>query len=993
MTSHSIVQSSPRQGPRLPSQSTEVPPVPTPEAEDYRFEPRAGHKRIQAITRDLMSTYNRINADYYAKNQDGFLRKAMQAMPDQNKADKILRKLGVYFAGNLKVAIIQNDIAKAVAAFNEARLDIENIKQAIDAMHPPKSQSLPDEATARQIVNSLGAYWSGNLKEAILEADFNKALNALDSSRNDIRILSEAISALHPRDLSSQSDPLKAEIAVQSLGAYFVGELQLALEAGNLSHALLCLERMRNDIVKLEEAMEAARPHLSTQAPDLAKAESIINQLGFHFIGRVKRAVLKGSLDNAVKVLEQRRIDNFQLLEAIKAFHPSGVRIAPDQEKVKSALQRLDVRFNRSMERALETGDLEVCLEALDDCRTDVYHMQEAIFAIRPQDKKIKPDRAKAEYALSILQMKFEGAIKAAVETGDLNLCLNLLDSIREDRRKFSYAQGKVIGKGSYGEVSEGTHSSGMLVAIKKTKLDKKEAETLALLHRHGVPHVVFPLEVFASSPEKVQHTNIVMPKQTVIKDGLVLPLNEVCSMALQGEEFLRGMQRVNMMHNDIKRPNMGWQRSSHYLSFFDFGMACPTDDPKLSNTKAVLHTAFWRAPEVLLGRYPLDRTMDYFSWGITLVEFYLGRHLFPCNDNSMEGIRQHVLAWQDQIGDPPEEYLAQCPPKRLAKIYEMENGKPKRDAGGKLIIRKPHLPRLDPTPWQERMRALAKSQGDDLTRLEALIHHIEGLMTYAGRRELREVNFYPNLSMHLDQTLHPDQAVQIYPADATDSTPPLLTIKGGMPFSCLHIPVNAPSASGKFRITLYEQGKRIGTRDIVIREGEWVDFGFRKREPLTISPLRPKVDLKSGPHPTLPASGSASQSASQTSTAAYAPKLSKRRLQFDEKKEEKKDKKPDAREEHQLRLSPSWGQLDRELQRQKDRDGDKDEDRDGPIHFPSARSPQDRHKRMAEISSALGNPPKKTSLSAGAAPAFSLKLGKLDRELERQKDRDGDKD
>lgn len=934
MTVVSIAQTSSRQE-SISSESLIQAPRTRGPLQPHRCEPSLGHQRVQKITKDLLGTYNGINANYYAKRQDEYLRRAILAMPDQNEADRLVRKLGVYLVGSLKEAVERADLVKAAAALKTAKLEMDALKQAIGAIQPQDSQGLPDEQRAEAIVSSLGGFWGGNLKEAIVKGDLEKALHALDSSRNNIRLLQNAMNALHPKDSSIQPDPHSAQIAVESLGAFFTGKLREAIKSENMTQALFALERMRYDIGQVQEAMNAARG----EAPDLEKAGSIMQKLGFYFSGPLKKVILKGSLKEAVELLGNRRIDYLHLTEAINAFHPSGERIEPDRIKVTSALDKLGFDLFSCLERALQTRDLRICVEVLDECRTDIKYLKEAINALQPKDKESKPDPVKAAEALAKIQMPFEGMLKVAVEKLDLGHCFNVLQWLRENSRKQSYAKDKLLAEGSYGKVFQGTHrSTGIAVAIKQTKLDKKEAETLALLHRHGIPHVVYPLEVFASSPDKEQHINIVMPEQMVLSAKTALSLTEISSMAFQGEVFLREMQRIHMMHNDIKQKNTSWERRSHYLSFFDFGMACSCDDPKLSSPKAIMHTAPWRPPESIFKKLPLDRTMDYFSWGITLIEYYLGGdRLFPCKDNTIESMRQHVLAWQDQIGDPTDEYLAQCIPKRLQQIYVMENGKPKRDENGKLIIQPITLPRIDPTPWQERMRAKAKAEGDDLAKLEALIHHIEGLMTYAGRRELREVNFFPNISMHLEETLHPDQTIEIYPADATEVTKPILSIRGGVSYSCLHIPINTPSETAKFRYRLFEKGKVGSLQDIEIRNGDFVNFGFPKRKPMEISPLRPKKPSSKTPS----ASAPGAQSASQSTTAPDAPRQSTRRLLFEERKEEKKDGDSLA-----------------------------------------------RHQRMGAFSTLLGNPAGIAQTSS-AAP-FSPKTA---RELEPQKDKDKDKD
>ena len=72
-------------------------------------------------------------------------------------------------------------------------------------------------------------------------------------------------------------------------------------------------------------------------------------------------------------------------------------------------------------------------------------------------------------------------------------------------------------------------------------------------------------------------------------------------------------------------------------LKLCDFGSVVAFSDHE-SQKFDELGSRYYRAPEVILGCYPLDSAVDVWSAAVTLYELYTGKYMFPGKSNN------HVL-------------------------------------------------------------------------------------------------------------------------------------------------------------------------------------------------------------------------------------------------------------------------------------------------------------------------------------------------------------
>lgn len=960
-------------------------------------------RRLHNISSDLLGFLNGINRLHYLEkamrilHEKGVEPGSEKAKANKEKAEKILKFWNIPLIPELRAKIDAADVEGAKELLRTLNL----LLHAMDRLKHNEFER------ADRAIRKLGAYLVGDLEIAIRRGDYSSALVALEKGRNDVICLFDACNA---------EDDETVQAAVSRLDVPMFPELRKEIDAKNLGNAIAVLENYRREIANLQLAIKAM--------PDLARAQRYLSSLGVYIVGDLKVALFARNLSQAKDAFDRCRTDISHLKEAMLAIQPETGRPAADIKRAKSALSKLGVYLLGDLRKALEAGRLQIAAEALERARADVACVSDAINAIHPVDgSPTRPDLAKA--AVAKLGLNLDGSLKTAVENRNLFEALRTIEAFREDQRKKSYQiSGNRIGKGSYGKVYDATHrSTGRPVVIKKQDLDRaaqREADTFGLIQRNSVPHSVIPMEIYTSSPEKRKpHMNIVMPKHQVMKHGTTIPLPELRSMAFQGVGYFIGMKKIGKSHNDIKPGNLSWEAGSQHLAIFDYGLSLSFDDPKLSDPNTVIGTRPYQAPEYLLG-YPLNDnpTMDLWSWGCTLIELYIGEHLFPRDSCSLEARRLHALAICDQIGHPSKEYIAKCNQQRVKEIFAF-------DADGNVEgVLLPHLPRWpNTTRWEERMRAKARSQGDDLAMLEELIQHISGLLDYADRRELRNMNF-PNITMHLEEDLAPNQTIVIYPPDANSSTNPLLVIKGGIKYSCLHIPIQEPAEAGNFCFSYFE-GERevISFKPIVIKNKDWAEFDLpRKTSTPITTPLKSTLFSQTSAFAPLPSaasgagSGSAAQAAALPQAAAAQvdaaplpmPAVVQPQAAPPGKRKRADDGlaiQPPVAKRLDLKKVPIKGP-----DRDKDRDRERDKDLDipqKPLAFPSpyasqgapaqapapmeqeqadpgypyappARSaamappqmraaPEKRQKKMDQISAALGNPPMPQGVPAQA--------------------------
>lgn len=69
-------------------------------------------------------------------------------------------------------------------------------------------------------------------------------------------------------------------------------------------------------------------------------------------------------------------------------------------------------------------------------------------------------------------------------------------------------------------------------------------------------------------------------------------------------------------------------------LKLCDFGSVVGYQELDKQKTEFLV-SPYYRAPEVILGVYPLDGAVDVWSAGVTLFEMYTGKFMFPATTNN----------------------------------------------------------------------------------------------------------------------------------------------------------------------------------------------------------------------------------------------------------------------------------------------------------------------------------------------------------------------
>ncbi len=69
-------------------------------------------------------------------------------------------------------------------------------------------------------------------------------------------------------------------------------------------------------------------------------------------------------------------------------------------------------------------------------------------------------------------------------------------------------------------------------------------------------------------------------------------------------------------------------------IKLCDFGSAIQLSETELMKTEHLV-SPFYRPPEVILGIYPLDGSVDVWSAAVTLYELYVGKFMFAGTTNN----------------------------------------------------------------------------------------------------------------------------------------------------------------------------------------------------------------------------------------------------------------------------------------------------------------------------------------------------------------------
>jgi len=120
---------------------------------------------------------------------------------------------------------------------------------------------------------------------------------------------------------------------------------------------------------------------------------------------------------------------------------------------------------------------------------------------------------------------------------------------------------------------------------------------------------------------------------QTYVQ-GRGLPIPTVRSYGRDVLLALRALQRVGVVHNDLKPDNLLMSLDKSSLKLSDFGCAFDAAERQRAAYVRPAYCSSYRAPEAILGRR-LGIEVDTWSAGATVFELATGRRLFPEKSNN----------------------------------------------------------------------------------------------------------------------------------------------------------------------------------------------------------------------------------------------------------------------------------------------------------------------------------------------------------------------
>jgi len=250
---------------------------------------------------------------------------------------------------------------------------------------------------------------------------------------------------------------------------------------------------------------------------------------------------------------------------------------------------------------------------------------------------------------------------------------------IRGDHFAFRYEVLEFLGIGAFGKVSRCIdHKTGETVAVKVFKRSKNYERQAAV-----------EMRLFDVIQSNVSiRSKIVNLKDSFKFRGHVCLVYELLSLSLQ--EFIRqndykgfspgwiskithqlldalvDLKSCRILHCDIKPDNIAFTQDNRTsVKVIDLGSGAFENETIFT----YIQSRYYRSPEVILGMaysYPIDM----WSLGCVVAELFLGRPLFPGEDD-----HDQLLAIMEVLGPPPEEMLAVASERRK---HFYDDGRPK---------------------------------------------------------------------------------------------------------------------------------------------------------------------------------------------------------------------------------------------------------------------------------------------------------------------------
>lgn len=411
------------------------------------------------------------------------------------------------------------------------------------------------------------------------------------------------------------------------------------------------------------------------------------------------------------------------------------------------------------------------------------------------------------------------------------------------------YSPGSVIARNPKSMVVYAKErASGLNVVIKCQRFSPEARAESVMMQTIHHPHAVQFHAAFEDSEEVTQRKFYIamdnIPEKNLEEvyfnprtPEKKLTLDEIGCIIRQLLEFLDYLRQHDIVHFDLKLPNLIFRRSSRSLTVIDFGSARgPSIFPSLRGRL----TPGFRAPEYLLGK-PVDLSYDYWSLGCLIFQLLTGDRLFSFSKTVDESDwdAYHLQLIFNEIGLPDPAYLKAC---RKAAVFFDDQWQLRKQFD---------LPERD--HWQNRIRETGERNLWPSEEVEGFIEIVGGLLRYENRSLpetlLQHWLFTHEIVVHLE--FDRETKCKMYLQRASTVTVALRVLKlADIPnpdlaldfrqttSTCLHLPRDP---EGKYFVVLEKEGYLIKQRFFLDQEA-LLDIRPLQQEFARAAPLKKRA-------------------------------------------------------------------------------------------------------------------------------------------------------
>jgi len=191
------------------------------------------------------------------------------------------------------------------------------------------------------------------------------------------------------------------------------------------------------------------------------------------------------------------------------------------------------------------------------------------------------------------------------------------------------------LARGAFGKVYVVNTEKGKVAVKSVTQLERytnREFDTCKRLAQENNPNIVkflgywFKKATFYLVMEFIPNTlNNVLEKLSI--EQMRMEMNIMNTLMKQLAQALEYLEKIQLMHRDIKPDNILVDMFNNRLVLADFGSAKFLKDGQIHTT--YICSRFYRAPCLILDRNMYSTSIDIWSFGCVLAEFAYGRPLF----------------------------------------------------------------------------------------------------------------------------------------------------------------------------------------------------------------------------------------------------------------------------------------------------------------------------------------------------------------------------